>query len=44
MPDLDEMIGCTFLMEPHDDGQQHHTGIVQAIEDHKCTINQDPTK
>jgi len=37
-----DLIGWTFLLEPHEYGQHFHARIVKAIEDHEQTIVQDP--
>ncbi len=37
-----DLVGCTFLLDPQEDGQCFRTQIVRAIEDHETTLDQDP--
>jgi len=37
-----DLVGCTFLLEPHEDGQQFHAWIVKAIEDHEDKLAHHP--
>jgi len=37
-----DLVGCTFLLEPHEDGQSFHAHIVKAIEDHEDNLAQHP--
>ena len=30
-----DLVGCTFLMDPREDGQHHHAHIVEFIQDHE---------
>jgi len=36
-----DLVGCTFLFEPQEDGQHFHAQIVRAIEDHEAELNKD---
>ena len=38
-----DLIGRTFLMEPQENGEIHRAKIVQMIDDHESTINENPT-
>ena len=33
-----DLVGCTFLLDPQEDGQRFHACIVQAIEDHNAKL------
>jgi len=37
---LIDLVGCTFLLEPPEDGQYFHSQIVKAIEDHEDHLTQ----
>jgi hypothetical protein len=30
-----DLVGCTFLMDPREDGQHHHAHIMEFIQDHE---------
>jgi len=34
-----DLVGCTFLLDTHEDGQRFHACIVQAIEDHDANLH-----
>ena len=40
----EELVGRTFLMDPHEDGQQFRARIVKLIKDHEDSIEDNPTK
>jgi hypothetical protein len=40
---LDEHIGCMFLLDPTTNGEVHQAKIVQMLEDHESSINNNPT-
>jgi len=33
------LVGCTFLLDPQEDGQWFHTCIVKALEDHDAKLH-----
>jgi hypothetical protein len=39
--DPNDLVGCTFLMPPQEDGQRFHARIVRAIEDHERNLAKD---
>jgi hypothetical protein len=41
---FNDHIGCTFLMPPQEDGQQHRAHIIKAIDDHEKELQKDRTK
>jgi hypothetical protein len=42
--DPEELIGCTFLMDKQDDGQQLWARIVKLVQDHEAEIDRNPAK
>jgi len=34
-----DLVECTFLLDPQEDGQRFHTHIVHAIEDHDAKLH-----
>jgi hypothetical protein len=39
--DPNDLVGCTFLMPPHEDGQRFRARTVRAIEDHERSLAKD---
>ena len=40
--ETEELIGCTFLMEPRENGERHRARIVRAVEDHENSVQGNP--
>jgi len=37
-----DLVGCTFLKDPEEDGQRFHVQIVEALDEYKNGLNADP--
>ena len=44
LTDAKDLVGCTFLMEPQDDGQRFRAAIVECIDQHNDNFSADPTR
>ena len=40
----EDLVGCTFLLDPQEDGQRFRAQIVKLIKDHEENVEENPTK